>query len=129
MFIYVSYTAGLRPHIPPSPDLFLYVNRSQGSTEDFKEPAPRLTVLATLTSLHCKDTTQKILKQIFSETELCDLSPNFHIHVSVSELFIPRTGLPMLLQEIANKHMNVEDVIEAAQFLFWENINGIFVAI
>jgi hypothetical protein len=28
------------------------------------------------------------------------LSPNFHIHVSVSELFIPTMGLPVLLEEI-----------------------------
>jgi hypothetical protein len=28
------------------------------------------------------------------------LSPNFHIHVSVSELYIPTMGLPFLLEEI-----------------------------
>ncbi len=33
------------------------------------------------------------LKQIF-------LSPNFHIHVSESELYIPTMGLPVLLEEI-----------------------------
>jgi hypothetical protein len=27
------------------------------------------------------------------------ISPNFHIHVSVSDLYIPRIGLPVLLQE------------------------------
>jgi hypothetical protein len=27
------------------------------------------------------------------------LSPNFHIHVSVSELYIPAMGLPFLLEE------------------------------
>jgi hypothetical protein len=27
------------------------------------------------------------------------LSPNFHIHVSVSELYIPMMGLPFLLEE------------------------------
>jgi hypothetical protein len=30
---------------------------------------------------------------VFIEKELRDLSPNFHIHVSVSELYIPRIGL------------------------------------
>jgi hypothetical protein len=30
-------------------------------------------------------------KQIFPEKELCGLSPNFHIHVSVSDLYIPRS--------------------------------------
>jgi hypothetical protein len=37
------------------------------------------------------------LKQIFPEKELRGLSPNFHIHVSVSDLYIPRIGLPILL--------------------------------
>jgi hypothetical protein len=41
----------------------------------------------------------KIQKQIFPEKELRDLSPNFHIHVSVSDLYIPTIGLPILQQE------------------------------
>ncbi len=40
------------------------------------------------------------LKQIFPEKEYRGLSPNFHIHVSVSELYIPSMGLPFLLEEI-----------------------------
>jgi hypothetical protein len=40
------------------------------------------------------------LKQIFPEKEYWGLSPNFHIHVSVSELYIPTMGLPVLLKEI-----------------------------
>jgi hypothetical protein len=39
-------------------------------------------------------------KQIFPEKEYRGLSPNFHIHVSVSELYIPTMGLPFLLEEI-----------------------------
>ncbi len=39
------------------------------------------------------------LKQIFPEKELRGLSPNFHIHESVSDLYIPTIGLPILLQE------------------------------
>ncbi len=40
------------------------------------------------------------LKQIFPEKEYRGLSPNFHIHLSVSELYIPTMGLPVLLEEI-----------------------------
>jgi hypothetical protein len=40
------------------------------------------------------------LKQIFPEKEYRSLSSNFHIHVSVSELFLPTMGLPVLLEEI-----------------------------
>ncbi len=38
-------------------------------------------------------------KQIVPEKKLCILSPNFHIHVPVSDLYIPTIGLPILLQE------------------------------
>jgi hypothetical protein len=39
-------------------------------------------------------------KQIFPEKEYRGLGPNFHIHVSVSDLFISTIGLPILLEEI-----------------------------
>jgi hypothetical protein len=42
----------------------------------------------------------KILKQIFPEKEYLGLSPNFHIHASVSDLHISTIGLPILLEEI-----------------------------
>jgi hypothetical protein len=54
--------------------------------------------------------------------ELCGLSPNFHIHVSVSDLYILMIGLPILLPEnmwtdpgnikIAHRHMNVDRSLE-----------------
>jgi hypothetical protein len=40
------------------------------------------------------------LKQIFPEKEYQGLSPNFHIHASVNELYIPTMSLPFLLEEI-----------------------------
>ncbi len=36
---------------------------------------------------------------VFPEKELRGLSPNFHIHVSVSDLYIPRIGPHILLQQ------------------------------
>ncbi len=51
-----------------------------------------------MTALHRQNT--KISKQIFPEKEYRGLSPNFHIHASVSDLYIPKIGLPILLEEI-----------------------------
>jgi hypothetical protein len=47
-------------------------------------------------------------KQAFPEKELCSLSPNFHIHASLSDLYIPTIGLPILLQE--NKWTDPENI-------------------
>ncbi len=44
-----------------------------------------------------------ILKQIFLEKEYRGLSPNFHIHASVSDLYIPTIGLPILLEEYVDR--------------------------
>ncbi len=38
-------------------------------------------------------------KQKFPEKELCGLSPNFHIHVSVSDLYFPRIDPHIFLQQ------------------------------
>ncbi len=81
----------------------------------------------------------KIWNKYSSEKEYRGLSPNFHIHVSVSELYIPTMDLPFLsflLKEIypgngqiAHRHMNVKIGAEAALFPEKEYINGIAVAV
>ena len=48
------------------------------------------------------------LKQIFPEKEYRGLSPNFHINVSVSELYIPTMGLPVLLEEICRLILGIK---------------------
>ncbi len=47
------------------------------------------------------------LKQIFPEKEYWGLSPNFRIHVSVSELYILTMGLPFLLEEICGPILGI----------------------
>ncbi len=44
---------------------------------------------------HCTENA----KQIFAEKKLRGLIPNFHIHVSLSDLYIPTIDLPILLQQ------------------------------
>jgi hypothetical protein len=51
----------------------------------------------------------KIWNKYSQKKELRGFSPNFHIHVFVSDLYIPT---------IAHRHMEIWT--EAAQFLFWE---------
>ncbi len=42
----------------------------------------------------------EISKQIFPEKEYRGLSPDFQIHASVSDLYIPTIGRPILLKDI-----------------------------
>ncbi len=80
-------------------------------------------------------TKTKKWKKIFSEKELRGFSPNFHIPVSVSDLYIPTIDLPILLQEICGPILEIYKSLigacgtEAAQFREKEYINGIFVAV
>ncbi len=46
-------------------------------------------------TMHCKE----ISIHVFPEKELRCLSPNIHIHVSVSDLYIPLIGPPIFLQQ------------------------------
>jgi hypothetical protein len=64
---------------------------------------------------------------------------NFHIHVSVSDLYIPTIVLPILLQEICGPILGIYKSLTDTrmcklglrphQFPEKENINGIFVAV
>jgi hypothetical protein len=45
--------------------------------------------------------------QIFPEKELRGHSPFFHIHVSVSDLYIPTINLPILLREICGPILEI----------------------
>ncbi len=74
---------------------------------------------------------------LFPEMTLRGLVPNFHVYVSVSDLYIfPRSICLFCCRkyvdwswEIAHRHMNVEIRTEAAQFPEKEYINRIFVAV
>ncbi len=74
--------------------------------------------------MHCNENSI----YVFLFWELGGLSPKFHIHVSVSDLYIPRIGPHIscsrigksivVMDKIAHRNMNVEIGPVAAQFIF-----------
>jgi hypothetical protein len=52
--------------------------------------------LASVSSLNCKEDSN----YVFPEIKLRGLIPSFQIHTSASDLYSPRIGLPILLQQI-----------------------------
>jgi hypothetical protein len=61
-------------------------------------PSPELQVQVTWLQAHVRGTTTCTAKTIYTGNSK-QMSPNFHICVSVSDLYIPPIGLPILLQE------------------------------
>ncbi len=70
-----------------------YTNRS-ATQEKYKD--------YTLQRIHTEN-----WKQIFPEKEFRGHSPNFHIHVSVNDLYIPTIGLPVLMKEICGPILKI----------------------
>ncbi len=50
---------------------------------------------------------KKILFMYFQRSKLCGLSPNFHNHVSVSDLYIPTVGPPIFCSSIGRPIVGV----------------------
>ncbi len=81
---------------------------------------------------------KEILIYEFQEKELRGLSPNYHIHGSVNDLYIPtigpscsRIGRPIvgIHMKSAHRNMNVANSnfgLRPAQFPFWEYLLRIF---
>ncbi len=86
---------------------------------------------------HLQRTNAENSKQIFREKELRGHSPNFHIHVSENDLYIPWSAYSSAGKYvdrswkyiIAHWHINVDIGTEATQLPEKEYINGIFVAV
>jgi|LakMenE01Jun11ns_1017448.scaffolds.fasta_scaffold9151048_1 hypothetical protein len=92
----------------------LWIIPSVGGTVHFAErDALKGALLNTLTAVRpTREATLQISntensKQIFPEKELRSHIPNFHIHVSVSDLYIPTMDLPILLQEICGQILGI----------------------
>jgi hypothetical protein len=68
---------------------------------------------------HCLHSNENPI-YVFAEKELRGLSPNSHIHVFVSDLYVPMISPHIYLQQ------NRQTEYMAAQFLFWEYLFRIF---
>ncbi len=71
-----------------------YVNRPQWYVCRYKDEG------VVGSGMHCKDKIPKFRNKYSQKRKIGVLSPSFHIHASVRDLYIPTMGLPVLLQEI-----------------------------
>ncbi len=58
---------------------------------------------STITKMVCRHTAKTQYRKLetnIPRTGITNLSPNFHIHVSVSAFYISTIGMPILLEEI-----------------------------
>ncbi len=93
---YQTYTDKLPAQHPPT--LQLTSANTQAHLTIFFAIFLSWVTIAFFSTLQRQNT--EISKQIFPEKEYRGLNPNFHIHASVSDLYIPTIGLPILLEEI-----------------------------
>jgi hypothetical protein len=88
----------LLPTTPPPPFRSIYCTKSPSDVaKKGKATLMKASYLSRAAALQRTNTENLI--QIFSEKELSSHSPNFHIHVSVSDLYMPIVDLPILRQE------------------------------
>jgi hypothetical protein len=110
-------------HIQNSKKVHKMNNKPQNSSRETRGPIKH----QRNNRLHCRQ--DRIY--VFPEMKLTGLVPNFHTHVSVSNLHIPTSGPPILLQQkkadqsweytlIAHRYMNVGTGNEAAQFHLYQ---------
>jgi len=57
--------------------------------------------------LHCNETILKIRNKYSQKGKLRGLSPNFQIHASMSDSYIPTIYLPITLQEICGQILGI----------------------
>jgi hypothetical protein len=62
------------------------------ATTEQRDITKKATAIIFTYTTHCNPHCKEIRIYIFPEEELHGLSPNFHIHVSVSDLYIPTFG-------------------------------------
>jgi hypothetical protein len=66
--------------------------------------------------MHCPEKS----KQIFPKIKLCSLIPNFYLHVSVSDLYIPTIGQKTLYIKIGGPSVGIHKWLIDTGYRNWE---------